>query len=301
MTSHQKSCFELNDSKGANLKKMWEVLLDDEKEINSFLEHASSPLPVAVRITKRAKCINIDNLLLTIGFKQKIFSDCFEISEDQFNADNFTDSRKVLHVLSVSGYLRFQEVVSQIGVRLLDVQREDKVFDMCAAPGGKTLQAAELLEGGGLLVANDADPQRAHEILGYTARLARCPAWIGTICGGQKFPEIRVRGQAMDKAAREGRSHETSEESVLQPEDTSVPPDTGTGMDYLTINSNRDGLLVGETARDGMKLEFDRVICDVPCSADGTMRKNWTCLRSQWNFRHSLDLSRTQVRYGIDR
>ena len=44
---------------------------------------------------------------------------------------------------------------------ILPVNPGDKVLDLCAAPGGKSTQLGDMLEGQGLLVANEINPKRA--------------------------------------------------------------------------------------------------------------------------------------------
>jgi NOL1/NOP2/fmu family ribosome biogenesis protein/precorrin-6B methylase 2 len=44
---------------------------------------------------------------------------------------------------------------------LLSPQPGDRVLDLCAAPGGKSTQLGDMLEGQGLLVANEINPKRA--------------------------------------------------------------------------------------------------------------------------------------------
>lgn len=45
--------------------------------------------------------------------------------------------------------------------QLLNPQPGDRVLDLCAAPGGKSTQLGDMLEGQGLLVANEINPKRA--------------------------------------------------------------------------------------------------------------------------------------------
>lgn len=137
-----------------------------------------------------------------------------------------------------AGYVTRQETVSMVPPVLLGVQSTDAVLDMCAAPGSKTSQLLEDLstvtpttntvdseetttnsivvagaQRGGVLVANDANAQRAYMLVHQLRRvLHNHPAALITACPAQFFP-------------------------------------------------------AGIT-------QFDKILCDVPCSGDGTSRKN---------------------------
>ncbi len=54
----------------------------------------------------------------------------------------------------------YLDEASILGARLLGVQQGDRVLDMCAAPGGKSLVLASALQGSGHLVANDRSATR---------------------------------------------------------------------------------------------------------------------------------------------
>ncbi len=65
------------------------------------------------------------------------------------------------HPYHVSGLVYFQEPSAMSTASALDIEPGDYVLDLCAAPGGKATQAAEKLQGKGLLVANEIVPKRA--------------------------------------------------------------------------------------------------------------------------------------------
>ncbi len=65
------------------------------------------------------------------------------------------------HPYHVGGLVYFQEPSAMSTVEALEIKAGDFVLDLCAAPGGKATQAAEKLEGKGLLVANEIVPKRA--------------------------------------------------------------------------------------------------------------------------------------------
>ena len=53
------------------------------------------------------------------------------------------------------GYYWVQDESSMFPAALADIRKGDTVLDLCAAPGGKTLQAADRLQGSGLVIARD--------------------------------------------------------------------------------------------------------------------------------------------------
>jgi len=59
------------------------------------------------------------------------------------------------------GLYYIQEPSAMVVGNLLDVQEDDYILDMCAAPGGKTCQVASRLSQDGLMVANDIHNIRA--------------------------------------------------------------------------------------------------------------------------------------------
>ncbi len=53
------------------------------------------------------------------------------------------------------GWFVVQDISSMLAVKAAGIRRNDTVFDVCAAPGGKALYAAELLNGSGYVEARD--------------------------------------------------------------------------------------------------------------------------------------------------
>jgi 16S rRNA C967 or C1407 C5-methylase (RsmB/RsmF family)/NOL1/NOP2/fmu family ribosome biogenesis protein len=75
-------------------------------------------------------------------------------------------SRLGKHPYYAAGLYYLQDPAAQAVAELLDPQPGETVLDLAAAPGGKTTHIAALMQGGGLLVANDIKPNRA----GHLAR-----------------------------------------------------------------------------------------------------------------------------------
>lgn len=68
------------------------------------------------------------------------------------------------HPYHCAGLFYFQEPSAMCAAAGLPVNEGDKILDLCAAPGGKTTQAAAKLNGSGLIAANEIVKKRA-EIL----------------------------------------------------------------------------------------------------------------------------------------
>jgi multisite-specific tRNA:(cytosine-C5)-methyltransferase len=184
----------------------------------------------------------------------------------------FAEFQKFLVAETTSGNISRQEVVSMIPPHFLDVKPGMVVLDMCAAPGSKTAQLAEMIHGDeedrvaraarnenpnidgegdysddgrstGLLIANDSDYKRAGLLTHQVKRL--------------NFPNLIV----------------TNHDAAIFPS-VELPPAPSGKKQYL---------------------KYDRILADVPCSGDGTARKNpnvW----SKWTPKDGLGLHNLQLR-----
>ncbi|KAI0032587.1 S-adenosyl-L-methionine-dependent methyltransferase [Vararia minispora EC-137] len=165
------------------------------------------------------------------------------------------------------GNITRQEAVSMLPPLFLDVQPQHKVMDMCAAPGSKTSQLLEFLHSSpnataasipkGLLIANDSDYKRTHLLIHQSARLPS-PAMLVTNMDASNYPTLSL-----------GISDDLSFLGRKKMKMKGLPP----GSEPLL---------------------FDRILADVPCSGDGTIRKNvgiWkTWNPMDGNGLHSLQL-----------
>jgi 16S rRNA C967 or C1407 C5-methylase (RsmB/RsmF family)/NOL1/NOP2/fmu family ribosome biogenesis protein len=75
------------------------------------------------------------------------------------------------HPYHAAGLYYLQEPTAMAAAELLAPRPGERVLDLCAAPGGKATHLAALLEGKGLLVANETHTQRAWEL---AENLERC-------------------------------------------------------------------------------------------------------------------------------
>ena len=75
------------------------------------------------------------------------------------------------HLYHELGYYYLQEPSAMVVSSLIDFKETDLVLDMCAAPGGKTIQAALKMNNKGLVIANDLSFSRCGLISNNLERL----------------------------------------------------------------------------------------------------------------------------------
>ncbi|KAF1808681.1 NOL1/NOP2/sun family protein [Eremomyces bilateralis CBS 781.70] len=202
----------------------------------------------------------------------------------------FASFQKFLVSETSVGNISRQEVVSMIPPLLLDVRPGMTVLDLCAAPGSKSAQLIEMIHGG---------------------------------------EEARVRKVMKDIAKEEGREASPDgieaalEQSQLEKEDDWSDDGRPTGLliandvDYKRahmlihqakrlnsanlIVTNHDATmfpsiqLPSAPGQSQRYLKYDRILADVPCSGDGTARKNPGVWRD-WIPANGLGLHTMQAR-----
>ena len=100
---------------------------------------------------------------------------------------NSIDLGKTLeHML---GLIYIQAPISMVPVEVLDPKPGEKVLDLCAAPGSKSTQIAQLLNGLGVLVANDISFERVKALASNLQRFGVLNVII-TLMDGRKFPKF---------------------------------------------------------------------------------------------------------------
>ena len=85
-----------------------------------------------------------------------------------YDKDEYDLGKNILHEL---GAYYLQDPSAMCVSYLLGIEPNEKVLDLCAAPGGKTVQASMALIKTGLLISNDLSHQRAGLILQNVERL----------------------------------------------------------------------------------------------------------------------------------
>ncbi|KAI0643844.1 cytosine-5--methyltransferase [Trametes meyenii] len=245
--------------------KMQDILPDDEWD--SFLETMKNPLPTTFRVAGSRQTARLLNDTIKdvhvphlggVVFEGEAVSPPQQIPwypeglAWQFNvakrvvrkSPEFKKFHSFLVFETEVGNISRQEAVSMLPPLFLEVEPHHRVIDMCAAPGSKTAQLLEALHAhdtitsssipSGLLIANDSEYKRTHLLIHQSSRLPS-PALMVTNLDASIFPAIKIPS-----------------------EQTTFPAHTKARV----------------AAKRQYQLMFDRILCDVPCSGDGTMRKN---------------------------
>lgn len=89
----------------------------------------------------------------------------------------------------LAGHYILQGASSFLPVMALAPQENERILDMCAAPGGKASHIAAIMKNTGTLFANDANKERTKAIVGNFHRLGVVNSII-TNHDGREFPDV---------------------------------------------------------------------------------------------------------------
>ncbi|KAF8475642.1 S-adenosyl-L-methionine-dependent methyltransferase, partial [Kalaharituber pfeilii] len=181
------------------------------------------------------------------------------------------------------GNISRQEAVSMVPPLFLDIKPHHTVLDMCAAPGSKTAQLIEMLHMGEEAAVQEAvrraqeerlDPERApeEEVIDYDRG--------------------RPTGLVIANDADYKRSHMLIHQTKrLNSPNLIVTNNDATAFPSLikSVKKMPNGKL------KNTYLKYDRILADVPCSGDGTSRKNYNVWK-EWAPYSGLNLHLIQVR-----
>jgi len=127
-------------------------------EFEAFLQSYSMPRAAGIRANSlKIDAAELKNYLPFLEAGVPWCRDGFYYDEEQV--------RPAKHPYYYAGLYYIQEPSAMLPASLLDVSPGDKVLDLCAAPGGKSVQLAAKLAGDGLLVVNDISLPRAKVLL----------------------------------------------------------------------------------------------------------------------------------------
>lgn len=184
------------------------------------------------------------------------------------------------------GNISRQEVVSMIPPLLIDVRPGMVVLDLCAAPGSKAAQLLEMVHRG--------EEARMHKVIssfsenGYGVKTEEAEDEAARL-EADPTDDGRATGLLIANDSDYKRSHML----IHQLKRLSSPNMVVTNHDATMFPSIKIPNL--EDPSKNNYLKFDRILADVPCSGDGTLRKNVN-LWKDWNPGNALGLHVTQVR-----
>jgi 16S rRNA (cytosine967-C5)-methyltransferase len=101
----------------------------------------------------------------------KIFLQLYPDSRALAGNPDFVEFDELATKALDAGHCYVQDPSTAIACRLLDPKPGEKILDACAAPGGKTLYIAGLMQNQGAIVACDRDPERLKILKDNIARL----------------------------------------------------------------------------------------------------------------------------------
>ncbi|KAI3645557.1 hypothetical protein MP228_008485 [Amoeboaphelidium protococcarum] len=271
---------EYSNDKFTHFYKLQNIVRDDA-DWDAMMESMRQVLPVSFRITKSNGLSERVKSLL----EQDFFPQLMAIKNDDgqplmpppqtvpFYPDGLAyqldvtkrdlrkqDAYQRFHQFLVAhtdvGNISRQETVSMIPPLVLDVQPGHRVLDMCAAPGSKTAQLLESLH------SNSGDVNGAIQD-GFV---------IANDADSKRSHMLAHMAARLGSECLLVTNHEAQQFPTL----------------YQNVVDDENG-------REGQtQMLFDRILADVPCSGDGTMRKN-PMIWKRWSVMDSVGLHKLQA------
>lgn len=193
-----------------------------KKDLKEMFEYFSLPPNVSIRVNTLK--ISVDELLEIFDERQILYerSDIKEgiIVKSHINLNKEEAFKK--------GYFSIQDIAPMFDAKVLDLKEGMRVLDMCAAPGGKSLHAAQIMNNKGEIISCDIYKKKL-DLINFNAKQL--------------------------------------------------------GVDIIKTK------LKDACEYDKSLGEFDRIICDVPCSGIGVIRRKPEIL---FNYKAKNDLTKLQ-------
>ncbi|PHT64937.1 hypothetical protein T459_29362 [Capsicum annuum] len=264
------------------------------EEWDTFIGSLRTPLPAAFRINSSTQCYEDIRTKLENDFMKSIQAEGVDGSEiegikplpwypenlawqSNFSRNQLRKNQvlerfhEFLKLQNEIGNITRQEAVSMVPPLFLDVRPDHFALDMCAAPGSKTFQLLEMIH-------HLAEP--------------------GTLPSGMVLAND-VDVQRCNLLIHQTKRMSTANLIVTNHEAQHFP---SCRLDRNCANGSETQKV---SELDINQLQFDRVLCDVPCSGDGTLRKApdiwrkclglWNCWFSVYNLYTMLRLSLLKV------
>lgn len=196
--------------------------------------------------------------------------------------DPFKEFQRFLVSETGVGNISRQEEVSMIPPLLLDVESHHTVLDLCAAPGSKSAQLVEAIH-------NGEETRVAHAISKAKGDTSNGASSDST--------ELMDGGRSTGLLVANDVNYQRAQMLVHQVKRLNSPNLLVTNHDatmFPSIELPSPAPAPGQQKK-GKWLKFDRILADVPCSGDGTCRKN-PGIWKDWSPQNGLGLYITQVR-----
>ena len=191
------------------------------------------------------------------------------------------------------GNISRQEVVSMIPPLVMDLQPGMTVLDMCAAPGSKAAQLLEMVHRGEEARVRKSLQDHAKED-GRETSPDKEPGSLKSEEEDELSVDSSDYGRATGLLIANDSDYKRSHMLIHQLKRLSSPNLIVTNHDATMYPSIKLPPTPEQPATNRY-LKFDRILADVPCSGDGTTRKNVN-LWQDWNPGNALGLYITQVR-----
>lgn len=244
----------------------------DEGEWQCFLQSLSTPLPMTFRLHCNEPALRALTSYHMGNYPLQTSVASSTISTSSSRVALFGCSHEAYHAdgdcelwartLHASSCVSFQEVVSALPVAVLNPTPTGAVLDMCAAPGSKSLQALD-------------------SVFRYGLDCPESVVWLNE----------KDRTKATQTLPARIKRYHAPNVIITRCDATQIPR-----MYHLPAGS-------GVTDESPLtEKRFDFIICDVPCSGDGTVRKERSVLAS-WSNKYVASLVPTQkslLRRAID-
>lgn len=91
----------------------------------------------------------------------------------------------------LAGHYMIQGASSFLPVMALEPRENERILDMCAAPGGKSSHIAALMKNTGVLFSNDSNQERLKAVVGNFHRLGISNSVISNQ-DGRKIPSVGI-------------------------------------------------------------------------------------------------------------
>nr|GMC65935.1 tRNA (cytosine(34)-C(5))-methyltransferase-like isoform X1 [Ipomoea batatas] len=241
------------------------------EEWDTFIEYLRTPLPAAFRINSSSQCYMDIRSKLEGDFMNSLQAESADGSEveaikplpwypenlawhSNFSRNQLRKNQTLerfhefLKLQNEIGNITRQEAVSMVPPLFLDVRPDHFVLDMCAAPGSKTFQLLEMIYHSaeqGLLPSG--------LVIANDVDVPRCNLLIHQTKRMCTANLIVTNHEAQHFPSCHLNRHHPKSSEMGNSEDPQIT-----------------------------QLLFDRVLCDVPCSGDGTLRKAPDIWR-KWN------------------